>query len=245
MLVHASASSICGECPDFSKTTSSESGINSAIVSLHDTGVIQSVRPDGDECRRLDAGELRLQVVVRQVHRERVVVRLISVRRRLRPCARRRRGRRRSRRGAGSRASSRAGRRCRAPAVVDPVELLHVDHHAVAGERVRRARGARCRCRREVSRSTTAANAFRVAGRVLHRHEAAVRSARHDDRSAPIHSRRASMSAAHCSWLNVAVALALAASRARRRRRRGTRRRAGRSSPAARRATRAPARRGA
>src|SRR5580658_2976242 len=40
-----SASSICGECPDFSKTTSRELGISDAIVSADETGVIQSVRP--------------------------------------------------------------------------------------------------------------------------------------------------------------------------------------------------------
>src|SRR5690606_3362710 len=45
VLVHASASSIWGECPDFSNTTISEFGTKSAITWLHDTGVIQSVRP--------------------------------------------------------------------------------------------------------------------------------------------------------------------------------------------------------
>src|SRR5262249_30727689 len=43
--VHASASSIWGEWPDFSNTTSRESGIRLAISSLQETGVIQSVRP--------------------------------------------------------------------------------------------------------------------------------------------------------------------------------------------------------
>src|SRR6218665_2175421 len=43
--VQSSASSICGECPDFSKITSCASGMSAVIVSLHETGVIQSVRP--------------------------------------------------------------------------------------------------------------------------------------------------------------------------------------------------------
>ena len=42
---NSSASSICGECPDFSNTTSLASGIRDAITSLLATGVIQSSRP--------------------------------------------------------------------------------------------------------------------------------------------------------------------------------------------------------
>src|SRR6185437_3652078 len=42
---NSSASSNCGECPDFSNTTSWAPGISSAIVSADDTGVTQSVRP--------------------------------------------------------------------------------------------------------------------------------------------------------------------------------------------------------
>ena len=56
---NSSASSICGEWPDFSNTTSRASGISEAIVSLHATGVIQSSRPDGDQRRAGDRRRAR------------------------------------------------------------------------------------------------------------------------------------------------------------------------------------------